>query len=283
MNNRKAFFTALFATLAFLLPVYAVTALWQLTQPKAADLPAAQVPLAVPGAEDVKTLLLISQTEKDDRAFVLLHLDALHNHITLCTLPAETVILNDGTPRTLADAFAYAGPAFAANGIAETLGISIDHYLSGSGSDFSLLAEGLGSVTLMLAHEVAANSSEGYEIYRHAAGKAVVRAAEARLLLQYAAFTGQERAELTHAIYSQFFLLHLSTAAAASVEIVRSNSNLFTTNLGAADLYRYERILGFLARLSPDTADALLPGLWNNERYELGADSLAFAQENFCP
>lgn len=280
MNKRKAFFTGFSLTLSVLLPLYAGVFLWQITRPAQTDAPGYQVPIASPTEEDSKTFLIISQNGQSLH-FVLVRADALENLLCVSALPEETVVLAGGKARTLKEALAYAGPAFAADALRETLSIQIDHYVFAKASVLAEIAEPVGQAQVELPEEVSAKSEEGYEIYHRAAGKAVLSPKEGCNLLYYGAFTPAQRLSLVNSLYSSLLSGGLSQLSSVLPDGYRKYSSSLTSNLSAADLYTYESIFGFLGRLSPTVTTSVMPGNWQNGRYELNDDSLAFAAASF--
>ena len=280
MSKRKAFFVGFALTLIVLLPLYAGVFLWQVSRPtdSAADTPAYRIPIASPGEGDCKTMLIISRSGENTH-FVLMGADALNNRFFLSSLPAETVVLSDGKARTLAQALDHAGPAYAANALAQTLNITIDHYLSGKASTFAAMAENLGSAEVWVPKEVTATSEEGYEVYHRAAGRSILNAKEGMNLLYYGSFSPEERLTLTNALYGGLLGGHLDMLAATLPDQYRKHATALVSDLSAEDIYRYEDIFGFLGRLAPDVCLQSMPGEWQGERYELSQKSLDLAAQ----
>lgn len=276
----KAFFRAFLLTLFIIVPVYAGIIIWQYRTPQQVTGAASQVEINKPGAEDFKTLLVISESESGC-SFVLIRMDALQNKFTVSALPAQSVVLAAGEAKTLESALAYAGPAYVSSALAQTIELRIDHYFYGESASMAKLISKLASVQVTLLSDIVANAPAGYEIYRRSAGTALANAQELTNIFKYGEFEAGERTALVQQVYASILQKNLPDLAATLPTAYRNSSSLFTTDMLAQDVYRYERILGFLARQEPTIVTQSMPGEWNEDRFELSARSLEFAQENF--
>ena len=130
-SGPRAFWLSFFLTLAILMPLLGAFVFYSAWQERASE-PAARSQSGVPvqrptSANDLTVLVAVAAEEP---AFLLVRLNAIDAAVTLCPVPAESVLLGPGGTVLLADSYASAGPARAAQLLGGTLNISIDRYLA---------------------------------------------------------------------------------------------------------------------------------------------------------
>lgn len=303
----KAFWLSFFITLGVVLPLmgsFALWAVWQNKDAAPAQQPQSGVPVRTPGPEHCYSLLITVACEQP--AFVLLRLDAVQNALTVEALPGQSVLLGQAGSVLLADSYAAAGPARAAELLAETLNIPIDRYLALTPEALCAALKDAGLVRLnltgLLTEEEQAELGLAGPVQEYSPETA------AEFLAGMDARLPPERAgALRAAIWEAFLRQNLETLPAALPNGLRSVSSRLLTNLTAADLYTLGQTLNFLAagpaaaplpqgetaEEDPQAAPAgdgalritagVLPGRWNPQsgRYEFSEETAALAARLF--
>lgn len=305
----KAFWLSFFITLGVVLPLmgsFALWAVWQKQDAAPAQQPQSGVPVRTPGPEHCCTLLVTVASSQP--AFVLLRLDAVQNALTVEALPGQSVLLGQAGPVLLADSYAAAGPARAAELLGQTLGIPIDRYLALTPEALCAALENAGLLRLNLTGLL--TEKEQVELGLAGPVQEYTPEAAAEFLAGMDARLPPERAgALRAAVWEAFLRQNLETLPAALPNGLRSVSSRLLTNLTAADLYTLGQTLNFLAagparaaaplpeegtaEETPQTAPAedgalritagVLPGRWNPQsgRYEFGEEAAALAVQLF--
>ena len=114
-SGPRAFWISFFLTLAILMPLlgaFVFYSAWQERESAPAAGSQSGVPVQRPTAANDRTVLVAVAAERP--AFVLLRLNALEPAVTVCVVPAESVLLGPGGTVLLADSYTSAGPARAA-------------------------------------------------------------------------------------------------------------------------------------------------------------------------
>ena len=255
-SGPRAFWISFFLTLAILMPLLGGFVFYSAWQERASE-PAAGAQSGVPvqrptAANDLTVLVAVAAEEP---AFVLVRLNALEPAVTLCPVPAESVLLGPGGTVLLADSYTSAGPARAAQLLGTTLNISIDRYLAITPGSLGLAGDPV--VSLAPEEATAFIASLGLPVAR-----------EARL-----------RGEVWQAAFRQQ-LENLPTALPAGL---RSVSGSLLTDLSAADLYDLADTLTWLAKENAEVTAETVPGRYDKEsrRYDFAQDSIAFATRLF--
>ena len=285
----KSFWLAFLLTAAVMLPMAAGTMLWvQVRQQKADRVSQSQsgVRIATPTTRHQYTVLLAVPGEAAS-ALVLARLDAPANQLRLAVIPAEGVVLLGQQTVTLAQAYAGAGPARAAQLLQQTLGIEIDAYLAITAEQ---LGKALGGADRLRAALSGALTEEELAAAGLTGDAADYTAKTAHALLEElqamvaagrlsASALGQARAAVWDAAVRQN-LEKLPAALPAGLRQVSTNT---LTNLTAQDYYTLAETLEFLANQKAAPTAELLPGQWNaaSQRYEFDDSTLDYLQAFF--
>lgn len=284
----KTFWISFFLTAAVLTPLIAGTLLWVRVRNDKADRVSQSesgVAVRTPTTQNRMTLLVALPDETP--AFVLARLDAPGNTLRLAVIPAEGVVLAGQEAVTLAEGYASAGPARAAQLLESTLGVQIDAYLaltpqtladvfgssgrmraglSGALSAAELSACGLngeaGDWTVETAHKALAGLQERVEEN----GLSAVSAAKARAVF-WEAVARQQLEQLPTLL----------------PDGLRAASSSLLTSLAAQDYYTLADTLEFLANNGAVPEAEVLPGDWNAaaRRYEFSDETLDYLQAYF--
>ncbi len=278
MTKRQAFLLGLAVSLAILLPFYFTVAAFSLTRAKPAENAKSGVPIVQPATDDRKTILLMTGEETPE-TFVLARFDALKNQISCVEVPGQTVVLCVGTPRSLREACRSAGPAQAAAALKETLKIPVDNYLYCGAEQMAQLAEGLGNAQLRLVNYI---SSEA--LARLQLDIPGVRSLTLTTQMLCQALQAPAKSEASqHLLRAQGYLAFLRSGeqqlGSVLPQAMRTAVSQYSTNLTAAEIYDYERILQFLQKNEPQFVGCVLPGSYQEDRYELDPGAMAVARE----
>ena len=278
----KAFWKAFFITLAVMAPALVWTVLAGMLQPQPAASSQSGVPILTPGEENRLTVLVA--VADDPQAFALVRLDAQQEVFRIAVLPGESVVRSGQKTLTLAESYAAAGPARAAELLSDTLQLPVDRYLavsapvwtdifnetgtvkaglSGALSDRQLRAAGIGGA----AQEWTASAAHVFLHALDTAGTpelAPPAAASARAVL-WQAWARQQEARLP----------------AAVPDGLRAASSNLLTNLSGTDLLTLAQTLEFLADAGTEPQAQAVSGNWNAAaaRYEFDDGTLAQLQQ----
>lgn len=303
----RAFWLSFFITLGVVLPLMGSFALYAVRQKEdaaPAQQPQSGVPVRTPGPEHCCNLLVAVAGENP--AFVLLRLDAVQNILVVQALPGQSVLLGQSGPVLLADSYAAAGPARAAELLGQTLGVPIHRYLALTAESLCAALEKIGLVRLnltgLLTEEEQADLGLAGPVQEYTPQTA------AEFLAGMDARLPPDRAgALRAAVWEAFLRQNLEALPAALPDGLRSVSSRLLTDLTAADLYTLGQTLNFLAagpagaaplpgagaegeaEASPLEDGALritagvLPGRWNPQsgRYEFDEEAAALAVQLF--
>lgn len=285
----KSFSIAFLLTAAVMLPLMAGTMLWvQVRQDRADRVSRSQsgVRIVAPTTQNRHTILIAIPGEVAP-ALVLARLDAPANRLQMAVIPAEGVVLAGQQPMTLAQAYAGAGPARAAQLLQDTLGIEIDAYLAitaaqlGQALDSAdYLRAGLsGALTeQQLAAAGLAGDAADYTVQSgHALLQQLQAMVEAGQLSSAA--LGRARAALWDAALRQ----NLEQLPTTLPDGLRKVSTGTLTSLSAQDYHTLAETLEFLVNQNVEPAAELLPGRWNAEekRYEFDDATLDYLHAFF--
>lgn len=278
MTKRKAFWIGLGVGLAVLLPLYFLTAAFSLSRVKPTENPQSGVPILQPTADDRKTILIMTG-ETEPETFVLVRFDALENKIAVVSLPAQTVVLSSGVPRTLQQAVESAGPAQAVAALKETLKISVDHYIYCKPDQLVELTKQLGNTEMKLSNYISDESMR--ELKLDIPGVETLTLTTE--MLKDALVQPAKNQMAHHLLRAQGYLAFLRSGekwlAQVLTQSMRTAASKYSTNLTAIEIYDYERIFLFLQKKEPVFAACVLPGLFQGERYELTEQAAAAARE----
>ncbi len=277
MSKKRAFFLSLIGTLLVLLPVYLATAAILLTRTQPVEIVQSGVPVAQPTRSDARTLLLMTGPEEPE-TFVLLRFDAFTQEVCTLALPAEAVMLVNGQPLTLREAAQQAGPAQAAAAIEETLSVDVDNYFYCDADSLLALTEDFSAARIPLSNYL---SAEALAQLRLDLPGVDTLSLTPRMLAEVldARLAAPDLQTLLRAEgYLAFLRVSGQPLAHEIPDAVRAVLAKSSTDLSAVALYDYERIFGFLEREPPEYRAGVLPGTWNQDRYELGESAPQTAQ-----
>lgn len=283
MSNRKAFFIGLFATLALILPVYFIFAAISFSgkNAAAADNKQSNVPIAHPSAADAKTVLII-EDNKTSAVFALVRFDALENKIVTSSLLSETVVLADGKGLTLIDALRTAGPAQAVKSISETLGITVDDYIMASPDTLAQMWQPLGIAQVLLANYINAETMSQLKLAVPGIEDVALSPLRFKEILHSEFISRQSLCVLCADGYLAFLRANSDVLDTVLVNAFKKSINSVQTDISAADIFDYERILKFLVRGECEFASAQFDGQMSNERFELAENTPQTAVEFFA-
>lgn len=283
-SDPAAFWISFGLTLAVILPLLGCLVLYSgwtdKQQARAAQREQAGIPIVGPGPEEDITVLVAVAREKP--GFVLLRLDAPGAVLQICPLPGESVLRSPGGPVMLEDSYQSAGPGRAAALVGETLDITVDRYLAITPESIERIWGELEPPRVNLENLLSPQELGGMGLK----DDPVVR-----LRPQDAgAFLGQidpgpaRRARLEGAIWEAALRQQLDALPKTVANGLRKESGSLLGNLSAADFFRVEKSLDWLARQETRVESELLPGHYNRQtdRYEFDADSIAFMKERFA-
>lgn len=277
----KAYFITLLCTLLIVMPIYLAAAAILFTRAQPVDTPQSGVPIAQPTSGDARNLLLMTG-ENQPQTFVLLRFDALAASVCTAALPAETVVLVNGQPVTLAEAAEQAGPAQAAAALEETLDIPVDNYLYCTAERLLKLTEDFGTARIPLSNYLTPQALAQVKLD-------VPGVETLSLTPQMLADVLSARAaapDLQTLLRAEGYLAFLRVSGEALEKKVpdalRAALAQSSTDLTAVQIYDYERIFGFLQKEPPEYRAGVMPGAWNRGRYELSPDAPTVATSYFA-
>lgn len=276
MSRAKAFWLALAGTLALVLPVYLATAAILFTRGTPVDTPQSGVPIAQPTTGDARLFLLMTGPEQPE-TFVLLRFDAADGLVCTLAMPAETVVLANGKPITLAEAVQQAGPAQAAAALEETLPLSVDHYLYCTAAQLAEMTDPMGTARIPLSNYLTPEALRRLQLQL----PGIDTLSLTPQMLADVLAAGAAAPDLQTLLRAEGYLAFLRVGGEALAreipDALRRALAQTSTDLTAVDIYDYERIFGFLLRETPQYRAAVLPGSWENGRYELSPEAAEVA------
>ena len=284
-SGARAFWVAFFLTLAILMPLLGALIFYSAWQGGAAAAPAAEsqagVPVDKPGAANDLTALAVVAAEEP--SFVLVRLNALENEITLCPVPAESVLLGPTGAVLLADSYASAGPARAAQLLASTLNIVIDRYIAIAPAS---LAEAWGELAPVRVNLTGLLEQSELDALGLAADPVVsLEPGQATAFVAALQLPVAREARVRGAVWQAAFRHQLEALPTALPAGPRAARGGLLTDLTATDLYDLGDTLGFLARGQAAVTAETVPGRYDKQsgRYDFAQDSIAFATTRFVP
>lgn len=282
MTKRRAFILGMVCTLALLAPCYGLLLLYANTRVAPADAGQSNIPILAPTESDEKTLLVMTGQDVPE-TFTLVRLDAIHQSVNVVAAPAQTVVLCDGAPFTLAQAVAQAGPAQAAAALEETLAVHVDNYLFCTAEELAQQTAPLGNARLRLVNYMSASALEQLKL----AVPGVETISLTPQMLAQALAEGAASEEMEPLFRSAGYLAFLRAGHGQleklGPELLRHAIANWSTDLTATQVYDYQRVFKFLDGGTPQFYSAGLPGTFtggtDSRRYELGAAALATARQ----
>ncbi|MCI2046340.1 MAG: hypothetical protein LKJ90_01320 [Faecalibacterium sp.] len=279
-DGTKAFWKAFAITLAVLTPVMILTALATQNQRQPAASSKSDVPVASPTAENQMTVLAV--VADDPPAFVLVRMDAMQNRLEMAVIPPESVVKNGQETFTLAESYAAAGPARAAELLSSTLGIPIERYLAATPAVWAEAISDAGTARVGLSGAMTPGelSQMGMSGEVREWTPSAAHAFLHRLDGTNAALAPTAAASARAALWQGWARQKLEKLPAVLPDGLRSQSAALLTNLSATDLLTMEQTLEFLANNTAEPNSQVLPGNWNAAalRYEFNDDTLAALQ-----
>lgn len=281
-SGPRAFWLSFFLTLAILMPLLGAFVFYSAWQERASE-PAARSQSGVPvqrptSANDLTVLVAVAAEEP---AFLLVRLNAIDAAVTLCPVPAESVLLGPGGTVLLADSYASAGPARAAQLLGGTLNITIDRYLAitpGSlGQVWGDLEDPRVNLTGLL------EQSELESLGLSESPVLALAPEEATAFIATLDLPVAREARLRGAVWQAALRQQLEELPTALPAGLRSVSGSLLTDLSAADLYDLADTLTWLAKENAEVTAETVPGRYDKEsrRYDFAQDSIAFATRLF--
>lgn len=281
-NGPRAFWISFFLTLAILMPLlggFVFYSAWQERASEPAAQPQSGVPVQRPAAANDLTVLVVVAAEEP--AFLLVRLNALEPAVTLCPVPAESVLLGPGGTVLLADSYTSAGPARAAQLLGATLNISIDRYLAITPGSLGQAWGELEPLRVNLTGLLEKSELEALGL----AGDPVVSLApeEATAFIASLGLPVARQARLRGEVWQAAFRQQLENLPTALPAGLRSVIGSLLTDLTAADLYDLTDTLTWLAKEDAAITAETVPGRYDAQsgRYDFAQDSIAFATRLF--
>lgn len=280
-NSPKAFWLSFGITMAVLLPLIGVVGalgMWQTRSAQPAQQEEQQIPVQNPGSQHVMNLLAVVAGQEP--GFVLIRLDAPRGRVSVAALPGQTVLTQGTDSVTLAQCYADAGPARAADLLKQTLGIQIDRYLALTPQSLAKAMNEVGTarvnLTSLLTEEERMAAGLSGPVQEFGPGTALEFLAAQKL-------PGHRLAALRGAVWEAFIRQNLDLLPNAVPQGLRRVSSTLLTDLSALDLYTLADTLEFLADREGVVEHSTLPGHWNpkEQRFELVEDSAAWAEQQF--
>ena len=280
MRKVKAYFWALFGTLAVIVPIYLAAAAILMTRAAPVDTAQSGVPIAQLTAGDARNFLLMTGPEQPE-TFVLLRFDARGGEICAAALPGETVVLAGGQPVTLVEAAQQAGPAQCAAALEETLSIEVDNYLYCAAETLVELMKEFGTARIPLSNYLPADALAQLRLQLPGVDTVTLTPQMLADVLAADAAEPDLQTLLRAEGYLAFLRVGGDTLANDVPDALRAALAGSSTNLTAVELYDYERIFSFLAKEPPQYRAGVLPGEWTRGRYELAENAPAVAAAYF--
>lgn len=280
-SGPKAFWLSFAITMAVLIPLIGVVGalgMWQNRNMQPAQQQEQEIPVQKAGAQHVMNLLVVITGQEP--GFVLIRLDAPKARVSVAALPSQTVLLQEGGKITLAQCYANAGPARAAEVLKQTLGIRINHYVALTPQSLTLAMSEVGTArvnltSLMTEEERKAAGFSG-PVQEFGPGTALE-------FLQGQQIAGHRLAVLRGAVWEAFIRQNLDLLPNAVPQGLRRVSSSLLTDLSALDLYTLADTLEFLADREGMVEHSTVPGHWNqvDSCFELGQDAVEWAAQQF--
>lgn len=270
----RQFWASFLLTLGVLMPMIWCSFLWYDHSRAAA--PAAQpqsgVPITAGSRETMNILLAVAPGGGvAEPHLALVALDCPGNSITVCVLPGDVSLLTPGgSAITLAESYRTAGPARAAQLLAETLEIPQPYYLAATAAGWeNLLGHGARVDTTRLLDD-ARRDKLGLE-------SAVAELTVSRAVTLAEAVTPARQRDGLEEIIWDAFARQCREGLASLPDAIRAQSSTLLCSLSAADLLRLDKALAHLATAEVAVETALIPGSRAGSRYMLNGESLTFA------
>lgn len=283
-SGPRAFWISFFLTLAILMPLlgaFVFYSAWQERESAPAAGSQSGVPVQRPTAANDRTVLVAVAAERP--AFVLLRLNALEPAITVCVVPAESVLLGPGGTVLLADSYTSAGPARAAQLLGETLNISIDRYIAITPGSLGEVWGELEPVRVNLTGLLEQSELDALGF----AGDPVLslQPGEATAFLDSLDLPVARLARVRGAVWQAALRQQLESLPTALPAGLRAVSGSLLTDLTAADLYDLADTLAWLVKEGAEVTAETVPGRYDTHsgRYDFAQDSIAFATRMFPP
>lgn len=275
MARWRVFVCSGLVTLFCLVPLYLLLIGSSLFGATAVETPAEGVSITTPDPEDELTLLLVAQTP--DPAAVLVRLDAWQQQAECLILPENTVLLQNGSPVTLTDCYASAGPLQLRSCLNETAGAAPERYLALS-SD--ALAEVFGEFSPVMSWDELGEIKDLTLLRRFAfnGGQGALTSSTAALLLRQSGLNSAEQASLRAAIYGTFLQEGLTDLAEPVCTLLRSDEEMLT-DITAVDIYGIERLLTLLADNPPKVTCTVVDGRSTKSGWEISQAGLTQLQQ----
>lgn len=284
-SRRGLFWQSLFLTLLLLAPMVGAVAFFsaQRAQQQALRQAAAAQEGVKEPAGSRTTMRILVAVQGEEPAFLLCRVDAPARTITFCGIPGGTVVSAPAGETTLAECYMAAGPARAAQLLADTLGMAPDFYFAGTQSSCAALAGEEVAIRLdtagLLTSEQRAGLGYGAGTQDTVAELSAQQAAEFLNGAQLAGLGDAVTARLRAAVWAAFLRQNPSLLGSVA-DNMRAVSARTLTDLSAQDLYTLQDALDYLAGQTARTVEyTLMPGTQRRSgAYALDGASLETAQ-----
>ncbi|MEG2054021.1 MAG: hypothetical protein RR052_03685 [Oscillospiraceae bacterium] len=246
MTKKKVFFISLFLTLGAILPIFVGAMVQRLANPIKVSETKTDIPILQPSKGDYKNILLA--TDGENKAFILFRLDAVQGVINGAVIPQNTVLLCNGTAKTLGTIQDETGPAEVANSLAETFKMRVDNYFEISAESLSKTANLLGSIHVNMSEFSGITDPTLLKKFAFNGGEGDIFASSACTLLSQIENDDIKKAALRAKVYTSF--LHTESGTEDFlVELL--NSKTAVSNIQPDEKESYKRIFNFLCK-NPD-------------------------------
>lgn len=283
-NSFKAFGLSFLLSLGILVPLlgcFVVYTNWQAQKAETTQHVQSGVPVLGPTAQNDITILVAIAAEQP--GFVLLRIDALESRVSICSLPAESVLLSPSGTTLLGKSYQTAGPARAATLLAQTLDITIDRYIAITPATIASVwgqtePPRINVSGLLEQSELDKQGLTAEPVLSLSPG-------DATAYLNGLNLPPARLAKLRAAVWEAALRQQLDTLVSVLPEALRKNTASLLTDCTATDFYTLEETLGFLARQEVSFEVEAMPGRYDTaaERFEFGEDSIALAKRVFRP
>ena len=135
--------------------------------------------------EAVNVLLIGTNKEPKESAFLLIKLDFLKTEVPVTALPTESIVELDGREDTLGGHFAYGGNVLAVKAAEEFSGVKIDKFAKASLGNFESIIDKLGGVVYDIPGNLIHRDNEGKVIVSIETGKQRLTGQKTGELLRY--------------------------------------------------------------------------------------------------
>ena len=293
-SPKKVFWLSFLSAMAILLPVYAAVYFSETIIPRhsvGVAEPQSGISIDAPTLSDSRNIFVVIDDDGDDdddygddgsggdaTRFVLLRFDAWQERIAISFLRDDTLLSgDDGSIITLQSSFEYAGPGYAAGLISSTLSIDIDDYIKLSSDAIIELGEEIGPVKF--SKELIAKAGAGALTAED--GTAAMSAKTLATFLNLFPIDKDVSDMFYGEVYSLFMQASIDRLGTIFSDLLTGNSDGLSTDITAAEIYDYQRLLGFFAVKNPKVEYMVFEGALEESGFALAEKSLSDAERYF--